>query len=205
MLDDLLRDQTVEGLISKRQREGGALDQRHPVAAQKAQLAEIEVHPNGVVEALYDEAGTAARVEDALGAARPVHGEVMAPSMPETLNRGDAIEAALVVVRRCQRVAQLPHREGRTQDVGAESHQPDVRTPYRAREVYERDLDHAEAASVSANQDLFLHLEVLRGDLHPFERGAAVEPKPAGDVTYRHREHPAQQDVQEKAGPSQNE
>src|SRR5580693_7897355 len=55
MLDNFLRDQAIEALVGKRQGESGAAYQRHPVAAEKAQLAQIEVHPDGVVEALDDE------------------------------------------------------------------------------------------------------------------------------------------------------
>src|SRR5579864_7140179 len=99
MLDHLRADHAIERTVLERQRERGGIDQRHPVAADEAKLAEIGIEADGIVEALHDQAGTASGVEDAAAAARPRDCDVVAAAMPESLHRNRAVKGALVVIR----------------------------------------------------------------------------------------------------------
>ena len=91
MFNDLRADHAIEAGILERQRECRPAHQRYSVAAQKPQLAEIEFHAHGIVEALNDQARAAAGIEDSAGAARPRNRDVMAASLPVALDGNDAV------------------------------------------------------------------------------------------------------------------
>src|ERR1700730_10033099 len=101
MLDHLRADHTIEGTVLERQCERGGVDQRHPMAAEEAKLAEVGIEADRVVEALHDEAGTASGIEDAAASTCPGNGDMVAAAMPESLHWNRAVKGALVVVRRC--------------------------------------------------------------------------------------------------------
>src|SRR5579863_7576991 len=108
MLDYLRTDYAVERAVPEGQRERRPAQQRNAVAAEEAQFAEVHVHPDGIVEALDDDAGTAADIQNAICPARPRGGNPMTHALPIALNRDDAVKRAVVIVGRRDGITQRP-------------------------------------------------------------------------------------------------
>src|SRR5215469_8883226 len=126
----------------------------------EAQLAKVEFHADRVVEALDDQAGTAARVEESTRAARPRDRDVMAAALPVALDRNGAVISALIIVRGLKRVAQFPHPKCRSQLSHPELKQADVRATCPAWKVGKRYFNHAVAARIEPDQDFPQHLKI---------------------------------------------
>src|SRR5271168_4404446 len=200
VLDNLGADQAIEAVVFKRQREGGTLRDRDRVAAQEAQLGEQQIHPHRVVEALHDDAGTASGIEGALMPARPEEHDAVAAALPVALQRNDAVEGAIVIIRGIEGVADLPQLDGGGEQIDAEAQHPGMRTPAATRKIYERHFRDTEPFRIRLDQDFFLDLEILRIQLEVLLRHLApIETKAAGDVADRNRGPAPPREVQDGA------
>src|SRR6202050_3591160 len=200
VLDHFRTDQTIETIILERKCEGRALQERNSIAVHEAKLHKIEIHSDRVVEGLNDDAGTTSSVQDALVAASPLQHDTVAAPLPVALDRNDAVKRALIVIRGIERVADLPQLERGLEKIDAESEHSRMRAAAAARKVNERHLGDAVAARVRLDQDFFLNFEVLRIEFEVFAPPPApIEPEAARQIAHRHREHPAQAEIQEIA------
>src|SRR5260370_3382882 len=125
---------------------------------------------------------------------------MMAAALPVALHRNQAVEGALVVVCRCERVSNLPEVDRGAHYLPSETQQLRVRASGSARKICERDLDDAESMRVRLDQDFLEHFEVGAIKIEILERVAAVKAISTGEIAHRHREHPAQHAVHKPAG-----
>src|SRR6267154_6211283 len=130
------------------------------MAADEAKLAEVEIHADSIVEALHDQAGTASGVEDAAAATRPGDSDIVAAPLPVTLRWNRAVIGALVVIRGCERVSNLPEVDRRAHYAPSETDQLCMRASRAAGKICERDLDDGESLRVCLDQDFLEHFEV---------------------------------------------
>src|SRR5712672_3480914 len=79
--------------------------------------------------------------------------------MPESLHWNHAVKGALVVIRGCVRVSNLPEIDRRARYAPSEAQQLRMRVSGAAGKICERDFDDAESLRVCLDQDF---LRVLR-------------------------------------------
>ena len=92
-------DDAVEARVGERQRRDRRTHERHLVSPHIPELVLLHVEADCVVEALQDDARSAADVEDAATAAGEIRNDAVAAALPISLQRDLAVESALIVVR----------------------------------------------------------------------------------------------------------
>src|SRR5260370_41388922 len=117
---------------------------------------------------------------------------MMAAALPVALHRDQAVEGALVVVCRCERVSNLPEIYRGAHYLPSETQQLRMRASRPARKICEQDLNDAESMRVCLDQDFLEHFEVGALKIEILERVAAVKAISTGETAHRHREHTAQ-------------
>src|SRR6266850_1814640 len=121
----------------------------------------------------------------------------MAAAVPESLHWNHAVKGALVVIRGCVRVSNLPEIDRRARYAPSEAQQLRMRVSGAAGKICERDFDDAESLRVCLDQDFFEYFEVGAVKIEVGEYFASIEAVSAGEVSHRHREYPSEHAVQQ--------
>src|SRR5260370_42654968 len=125
---------------------------------------------------------------------------MMAAALPVTLHGDQAVEGALVIVCRCERVPNFPEADRRPHYFPSETQQLRMRASRAARKICERDLNDAESIRVCLDQDFLEHFEIGALEIEILEHVAAAKAISTGEIAHRDREHPTQPAVQNPTG-----
>src|SRR5260370_26967710 len=117
---------------------------------------------------------------------------MMAAALPVTLHGDQAVEGALVIVCRCERVPNFPEADRRPHYLPSETQQLRMRASRATRKICERDLNDAESMRVCLDQDFLEHFEIGALEIEILEHVAAVKAVSGGGVAHPHREQSAQ-------------
>src|SRR5260370_41815235 len=120
---------------------------------------------------------------------------MMAAALPVTLHGDQAVEGALVIVCRCERVPNFPEADRRPHYLPSETQQLRMRASRAARKICERHLDDAESMRVCLDQNFLEYFEVGAAQIEILERVAAIKAVSTAEVANRHREHPTEHTV----------
>src|SRR5207249_5969466 len=174
MLDHLRTDHAVERRVLEGKLEDRAVYQRIPVTARVSKFAEDDVQPDQPTRA-DDAARPAADVQNPPRAGGQLRNDGIAPALPVTLQGYEAVVGARVVVRRGDRVSQLPHCSKRLQVGDGEARQPGMRLPGQPSPVMERHLPNGESGRDRSDQDLFEDVEIGSAQRQRLEGATTVQ------------------------------
>ena len=123
----------------------------------------------------------------------------MSRSLPVSLQPDRAVESAIVVVCRRNRVPELPHSHERLQIGPAEFQQPRVRFAGSPGHVPEGNFVNLPSVRMNPDQDLFEHVEIPGLQRNSLQNVPAVEAETAGQILDGQREDPGIRHVQDAA------
>src|SRR5687767_14280239 len=182
VLDDLRADHGVEGPIREGQREDGRLHEAGPVALHVPQLVEGDVDADDIAKVPQDPARSAAHVQDTPEPRVPPSHDRVTAALPVALQRNDAVEGALVVVRRLDRVTEPPEVAEGADVRATEPEDARLRASGVARDVLEWHLDDPPASAVRAHEELRQDVEVRGARAKRPRRRCRIDAEAAGEI-----------------------
>ena len=166
---------------------------------QPAQLPKGDVEPHRGRQVDDDAAGPASDVQNRFLSPNEVEDDLVTFSLPVTLQPDRAVESAIVVVCRRDRIPELPHSHERLQIGPAELQQPRVRFAGAPGHVPEGDFVNLPSIRMDPDQDLFERVEIPGLQQNPLQDVPAVEAETAGQILDGQRKGPGIRHVQDAA------